>query len=387
MGAGEVVRRRRVVERRPRRRAPRCSCAAPAARGFESPLTRLAQLPALVAPSPRREHARRQRAQHPRALRSRQRVLPAVPRSRDARRTRAAIFAAARATLAAAQRAKLERLCELLALVAARSPARDRLRLGRHGDPRRAHARLPRHRDHRVARAARARDRARRRRRASPIASRSSIATTASSPARSTKIVSIEMLEAVGYEYLPALLRDAARACSRPAAGSRCRRSRCPTIGSTRIAAASTGCRPTSSPARCIPSLARDPRRAPRRRARDRRAPTTSAPTTRRRCARGASGSSPQLPAVRALGFDEPFIRTWLLYLAFSEAAFAERTLGDHQLVLSALLSCASTVTVVVMPPRTQNLPVTVIERGEIAATRSSQIWLVTASWNAPSLR
>jgi hypothetical protein len=26
-------------------------------------------------------------------------------------------------------------------------------------------------------------------------------------------------------------------------------------------------------------------------------------------------------------------VRTWLLYLAFSEAAFAERTLGDHQLV------------------------------------------------------
>lgn len=32
------------------------------------------------------------------------------------------------------------------------------------------------------------------------------------------------------------------------------------------------------------------------------------------------------------------------------------------------------TVTVVVMPPRTQNLPVTVIDRGPIALTRSSQI-------------
>lgn len=30
---------------------------------------------------------------------------------------------------------------------------------------------------------------------------------------------------------------------------------------------------------------------------------------------------------------DAEFVRTWLLYLAFSEAAFAERTLGDHQLV------------------------------------------------------
>ncbi|MBZ0236466.1 MAG: class I SAM-dependent methyltransferase, partial [Deltaproteobacteria bacterium] len=37
---------------------------------------------------------------------------------------------------------------------------------------------------------------------------------------------------------------------------------------------------------------------------------------------------------VRGLGFDETFLRTWTLYLAFSEAAFAERTLAVHQLVL-----------------------------------------------------
>jgi len=38
---------------------------------------------------------------------------------------------------------------------------------------------------------------------------------------------------------------------------------------------------------------------------------------------------------VRALGFDEPFVRAWRLYLAFSEAAFAARTLGVAQLVLT----------------------------------------------------
>jgi cyclopropane-fatty-acyl-phospholipid synthase len=41
------------------------------------------------------------------------------------------------------------------------------------------------------------------------------------------------------------------------------------------------------------------------------------------------------LPAVKALGFDDRFLRTWDLYLAFSEAAFTERTLGDAQLVLT----------------------------------------------------
>jgi cyclopropane-fatty-acyl-phospholipid synthase len=42
-----------------------------------------------------------------------------------------------------------------------------------------------------------------------------------------------------------------------------------------------------------------------------------------------------RLPEVRALGFDEPFIRMWDLYLAFCEAAFLERHIGDVQILLS----------------------------------------------------
>lgn len=37
-------------------------------------------------------------------------------------------------------------------------------------------------------------------------------------------------------------------------------------------------------------------------------------------------------------------------------------------------------VTVVLMPPRTEKSPMTVIRRGSHAATRSSRIWFVTAS-------
>lgn len=40
------------------------------------------------------------------------------------------------------------------------------------------------------------------------------------------------------------------------------------------------------------------------------------------------------LPAVRALGFDDRFIRMWEFYLASSEACFLTRTTGDIQLVL-----------------------------------------------------
>lgn len=41
-----------------------------------------------------------------------------------------------------------------------------------------------------------------------------------------------------------------------------------------------------------------------------------------------------QRPAIRALGFDDTFLRMWEYYLAYCEAGFAERVLGDLQLTL-----------------------------------------------------
>ena len=40
-----------------------------------------------------------------------------------------------------------------------------------------------------------------------------------------------------------------------------------------------------------------------------------------------------QLSAVRALGFDDRFVRMWEYYLALSEAAFATGTTQDLQVV------------------------------------------------------
>ncbi len=39
--------------------------------------------------------------------------------------------------------------------------------------------------------------------------------------------------------------------------------------------------------------------------------------------------------AVRALGYDERFLRIWTYYLAYCEAGFAIRALRDVQLVLT----------------------------------------------------
>jgi cyclopropane-fatty-acyl-phospholipid synthase len=50
---------------------------------------------------------------------------------------------------------------------------------------------------------------------------------------------------------------------------------------------------------------------------------------------------SANLDRVRALGFDERFIRMWDYYLAMCEAAFETRTLGNLQIVLSRDLNQA----------------------------------------------
>ena len=265
---------------------------------------------------------------------------------------------------------------------AARSPARDRLRVGRHGDVRGAHARLPRHRDHRVARAVRAGERARRRGRPCPIALTIAVSRLPRArPARSTRSSSIEMLEAVGYEFLPRYFATCARVL---APGGRLAVQSI-TMPDDRFDAYRRRIRLDADvhlPRNA--SFRRSGRSGPRRRCCSSQTSATSARAMRRRWAAWRERFVAQLPAVRALGFDEPFIRTWLLYLMFSRGGVR----GAHARRSPAVVHLpAVTVTVVVMPPRTQNLPITVIDRGEIALDESSQIRLVTASWNAPSSR
>lgn len=47
-----------------------------------------------------------------------------------------------------------------------------------------------------------------------------------------------------------------------------------------------------------------------------------------------------RLPDVAALGFDSRFVRTWDLYLAYCEAAFLERHIGDVQLLMAKAGGC-----------------------------------------------
>jgi cyclopropane-fatty-acyl-phospholipid synthase len=300
------------------------------ARGFESPLTRLAQLPALLrhrrAANSRTGSERNIHAHYDLGNGFYQLFLDPETLSYSC-----GIFARSSA-LAAAQHAKHERLCELLALDA----SDHLLEVGCGWGGMAIHA--ARTRGCRVTAITVSREQhelATARVAAAGLADRIAIEFRdyRELAGTFTKIVSIEMLEAVGYEFLPGYFKTLARVV---APGGRIALQSI-TMPDDRFDAYRTRVDWMQTyifPGSCIPSLAAiraalAPSGLAITRADD--IGPDYAPTLRIWRERFVA----ELAAVRALGFDEPFIRTWLLYLAFSEAAFAERTLGDHQLVLA----------------------------------------------------
>lgn len=302
------------------------------ARGLESPLTRAAQLPAL--------------ARHRRAANtvggSRRNVHAHYDLGNDFYRlfldedTLAYSCAywppgGPARTLAEAQRAKLDRLCDWLAL----SPRDHLLEIGCGWGGMAIHAAATRgcrvtaitvsRAQHALASARVA---------AAGLAGRVRVERRDYRAALGTfdKIVSIEMIEAVGYEYLPAYFAACARAL---APGGRLALQAI-TMPDERFEAYRRRVDWMQTyvfPGSLIPSLGALARASAAAGFSIERLDDIGAgyaPTLRAWRERFVAA----LPRVRALGFDEPFVRTWLLYLAFSEAAFAERTLRDHQLLL-----------------------------------------------------
>ncbi len=145
------------------------------------------------------------------------------------------------------------------------------------------------------------------------------------------KIVSIEMLEQVGYEFLPRYFATCARVLA-PGGRLAVQTITMPDERFDAYRSQVDWMQTYIFPGTLIPSLrAIRVAAAPFTIERSQDIGPDYAPTLRAWRERFTSA----LPAVRALGFDTPFIRTWQLYLAFSEAAFAERTLGDHQLLFT----------------------------------------------------
>jgi len=302
------------------------------ANGFESPLTRLAQLPALR----RHRRAANTRSGSRRNIHAHYDLGNQFYRlflDDDTLAYSCAVWPRGTTTLADAQRAKLDRLCDWLAL----EPRDHVLEIGCGWGGFALHA--ARTRGCRVTAITISREQHRlasERVAAAGLSDRVDIQYRDYRELADTrgfdKVVSIEMLEAVGHEYLSDYFAACARVL-RPggrlaiqtitipdARFERYRRnvdwmqtyifpgSLIPSLGAIRTAASSAGLAIDR-----VDDIGPD-----------------YVPTLRAWRARFLSS----MPRVRELGFDAPFVRTWLLYLAFSEAAFAERTLADHQLLL-----------------------------------------------------
>lgn len=300
-------------------------------RGVESPLTRLAQLPSLW--------------RHRRAANT----LPGSQRNIHAHYDlgnafyqlfldpetlsySCACFSQPGMTLADAQRAKLDRVCELLAL----SPRDHLLEIGCGWGGMAIHA--ARTRGCRVTAITVSREQhalARARVAAAGLADRVDIQFRDYRELDGSydKLVSIEMVEAVGYEYLPHYFAVAARLL-RPGGRFALQSITMPDARFEAYRRRVDWMQTYIFPGSLIPSLgALAGAAAASGFSIDRADDIGPDYAVTLQCWR--SRFVAELPAVAALGGDEPFVRTWLLYLAFSEAAFAERVLGDHQLLLT----------------------------------------------------
>lgn len=305
-------------------------------RGVESPLTHLARLPALIrhrrAANTLRGSRRNVHAHYDLGNAFYQLFLDPETLAYSC-----AYFPRPAMSLADGQRAKHERLCELLAL----SPRDHLLEIGCGWGGMAIHAARTRgcrvtaitvsRQQHELATARVA---------AAGLADRVDIQYRDyreldghAAPGSYDKLVSIEMLEAVGYEYLPAYFAIAARLL-RPGGRFALQSITMPDARFAAYRRRVDWMQTYVFPGSLIPSLGAIARAAGPAGLRIERADDVG-PDYAATLAAWRARFLAALPAVTALGFDEPFIRTWLMYLAFSEAAFAERTLGDHQLVLT----------------------------------------------------
>lgn len=151
---------------------------------------------------------------------------------------------------------------------------------------------------------------------------------------RFDKLASIEMFEAVGHDYWPSYFSHVSRAL-RPGGLALVQTIAMPEQRFSRYRRNVDWTQKHIFPGAVIPSLAAMLTAAGRSsdlvvRAVDDIGPHY-APTLRAWRDRFFA----RLADVRALGFDDHFIRTWELYLSFSEAAFAERTLFDFQILFA----------------------------------------------------
>jgi cyclopropane-fatty-acyl-phospholipid synthase len=148
-----------------------------------------------------------------------------------------------------------------------------------------------------------------------------------------SKIVSIEMLEAVGREHWPAFFEACDRALA-PGGEVGIQTISMPDHRFAEYARRSDWIQRYIFPGGLLPSVGELCAAMGRRTALGVRRLDDIAPHYAETLARWRHAFFARLPEVRALGFDERFVRMWDFYLASCEALFRSRRLGTLQLVL-----------------------------------------------------
>ena len=249
-----------------------------------------------------------------------------------------AVFGDAATSLEDAQVAKLELICDKLDLGPDDHLLEIGTGLGRPRGPRRRDARLPGHDHDDLARAARSRGGRGPPGRARTTGSRSCSSDYRDLSGRYDKLVSIEMIEAVGWRHIGAFFAK----CSELLAPDGAMLLQAITIDDRayEVEKASRSFINTHIfPGGCLPSLEVIARNVARRSDMQMVALEDLTPhyvETLRRWERNFAAHAHELAG---LGYDERFRRLWTLYLKYCEAGFAERRICDVQVTLAKPLN------------------------------------------------
>jgi cyclopropane-fatty-acyl-phospholipid synthase len=162
------------------------------------------------------------------------------------------------------------------------------------------------------------------------------------------KLVSVEMIEAVGHRHYP----DYFAACARLLKADGVMAMQAITIAECNYAAALKEVdfiQRYVFPGCCIPSLGALTGAMGRASDLDLVSVEDITPHYARTLARWRGNFHAKIAEVRALGFDDDFIRLWDFYLAYCEGGFSERAIGCRQLLIAKsgwrpTASCAGTI-------------------------------------------
>ena len=158
---------------------------------------------------------------------------------------------------------------------------------------------------------------------------------------RYDKLVSIEMIEAVGWQHFGTFFQRCSE-LRRPTGRCCCRRSRSTTAPTRSRRRPKSFINTYIFPGGCLPSLEVITRNLARRTDMQTVALEDLTPHYVETLRRWRKTFTAHVDGLAELGYDERFRRLWTLYLAYCEAGFAERRICDVQLLLAKPLWAAN---------------------------------------------